>query len=140
MVSQGSVLNSTSLTTNVVEKTEALRRACNGIPFFHIYGYLCGVLVPLLFGTTNVFPFYFPETLSAIKAIEKYKCNTYRGTPTQFVDLLTHPERNKHDLSSLKNAMVAGSTVSSDLVDRLKNELNIEDIFIAYGWRTFYII
>ena len=39
----------------------------------------------MVFGTANVFPFYFPETLAAMKAIQGYKCNSLRGVPTQFV-------------------------------------------------------
>jgi fatty-acyl-CoA synthase len=94
---------------------------------------LQSIIIPLLFGTTNVFPFYFPETSFAMRFIEKYKCNTYRGTPTQFIDLLNHPERKKYDLSSLKNILVAGSTVNADLLGRMQNELGIEDAFVGYG-------
>jgi fatty-acyl-CoA synthase len=58
---------------------------CNPIPLFHIFGLATGLLIPLLMGSTIIFPFYFPETLSTMKAIQGYKCNTMRGTPTQFI-------------------------------------------------------
>jgi fatty-acyl-CoA synthase len=80
-----------------------------------------------------VFPFFFPDTLPSIKAIEKYKCTSLRGTPTQFIDLINHPERAKHDLSCLKNAIIAGSTVAPDLLIKMKETLKVEDIFIGYG-------
>ena len=60
-------------------------------------------------GTSIVFPFFFPETISTMKAIQGYKCNTLRGVPTQFVDLLSHPDRSKFDLSSLENLVLGGT-------------------------------
>lgn len=59
-------------------------------------------------GTSIVFPFFFPDTVASMKAIQKYKCNTIRGTPTQFVDLLNHKERSSYDLSSLENFILGG--------------------------------
>ncbi len=44
-----------------------------------------GLLIPLLFGSDVVFPFFFPETVSTMKAINGLNCRTMRGTPTQFI-------------------------------------------------------
>lgn len=55
-----------------------------------------------------------------------YKCNTLRGTPTQFVDLVDHPERSKLNLSSLENAIIGASTVPPDLLQKMKAELKIK--------------
>jgi hypothetical protein len=59
-------------------------------------------------GSSIVFPFYFPETVSTMKAIQRYKCKTLRGVPTQFIDLLNHPDRANYDLSSLENLIAGG--------------------------------
>ena len=126
-------MNSPNLATLVVEKTSPLSIPCNGVPFFHIYGYSVGIIMPLFFDSTNVFPFFFPDTVWSMKAMQRYKCNTFRGAPTQFIDLLNHPERKNYDLSNLKNGLIAGSTVNPDLLSRLKIETNIEDIFVGYG-------
>lgn len=83
-MTHGNLLNSAYLSTVVVGKPEGLRMLCNPIPIFHIFGLSTGLLVPLLMGSTLVFPFYFPDTLTTMKAIQGYKCNTLRGTPTQF--------------------------------------------------------
>ena len=79
------LLNSAYLSTVVVGKREGLRMIANPIPNFHIMGFSSGILIPLLMGTTIVFPFFFPDTLYLMKAIQAYKCNTMRGTPTQYV-------------------------------------------------------
>ena len=62
-------------------------------------------------GSSIVFPFYFPETVSTMKAIQRYKCKTLRGVPTQFIDLLNHPDRTNYDLSSLENLIAGGRFV-----------------------------
>ncbi len=41
----------------------------------------------MLLSTSIVFPFYFPETISTMKAIQHFKAVTMRGTPTQFIGL-----------------------------------------------------
>ena len=43
-----------------------------------------------------------------MKAVQAYKCNTLRGVPTQYVDILNHPERSKFDLSSLEVLIIGG--------------------------------
>jgi fatty-acyl-CoA synthase len=72
-MSHSNLLNSAYLSTVVVGKREGLRMICNPVPFFHIFGLSTGVLIPLLMGTSIVFPFYFPETLSSMKAIQGTK-------------------------------------------------------------------
>lgn len=56
-----------------------------------------------------------------------------RGTPTQFVDLVNHPDRINYNLSSLENAIIGASTVPPDLLQQLKNDLKIKgQIFIRF--------
>jgi len=107
-MSHSNLLNSAYLSTVTPGKPDGLRRVCNPIPAFHIFGLSTGILIPLLFSSrylnfffsfnsfiysssdiysSIIFPFYFPETLSTIKAIQGYKCNTLRGTPTQFIGI-----------------------------------------------------
>ena len=66
-----------------------------------------GIYIPLLMGSTIVFPFFFPETLTTLKSLEAYKCNIMRGTPTQYVDILNHPERAKFNIN-LESIVVGG--------------------------------
>ena len=132
-MTQHSLLNTSLLGICTPGPRELAQTICNPIPLFHIMGLSTGVLFPLQEEFTKVFPFYFPETLSTIKAIEAYKCDSLRGTPTQFFDILNREERKKHDLSSLMNRFVGGSTVPADLLEKLKKELNIQNFVIGYG-------
>jgi len=53
--------------------------------------------------------------------------------PTQYIDILNHPERKKHDLSSLENVVVGASTVPPDLLTKLKDEMNVKNVIVGYG-------
>jgi fatty-acyl-CoA synthase len=99
-----------------------------------MFGLAMGLISPLLSRTgTSVFPFYLPDTLFALKAIEKYKCYSYMASPTLFVDLVNHPERKKYDITSLKNTIVGASTVPTDLLIKMKTDLNLKKIIVGYG-------
>ena len=52
---------------------------------FNYLGLNTGLFIPLQFGSDIVFPFFFPDTMSTMKGIQALKCNTMRGTPTQFI-------------------------------------------------------
>jgi acyl-CoA synthetase (AMP-forming)/AMP-acid ligase II len=69
---------------NCIE-SNSFKRHINPIPIFHIYGLNSGLFATMLLSTSIVFPFYFPETLSTMKAIQHFKAETMRGTPTQFI-------------------------------------------------------
>lgn len=135
LMTHGSLLNSVNLSTRCAGIDFKKDSVCNPIPFFHIYGFSTGLLGPMITGEDGktVFPFFFPETLSTIKAIEKFQCNYLRGTPTQFIDILNHPDRKKYDITGLKNAIIAGSTVPVDLLAKMREELNVDDVFVGYG-------
>lgn len=135
LISQGQILNNAYLSTHSKGYKSKGDIVCSPIPLFHIFGFTTGILNSLISESTNVFPNYFPETLTSIKAIEKYKCTALRGTPTQFFDLLNHSDFNKYkdNVSSLKIATVAGSTVQPSLLSQMNSELKLENIFVGYG-------
>ena len=54
-------------------------------------------------------------------------------------DILNHPERKKFDLSSLRNAIIGGSTVPGDLLRQMKQDLNLKSIIVGYG-KVFILI
>lgn len=106
---------------------------CCPIPIFHIFGIVVGLLNPLLIGNSTVFPFFFPDTMQTMKAIQSEKCTAIKGPPVIFVDMLNHVERKNFDLSSLKLILLSAATVPIDLCLRMKNEFNLADLLIAYA-------
>lgn len=132
-MTNSSLLNSAYLSTLVAGNPDGLKMICNPVPFFHIYGFSSGFLIPLLMQSSIVFPFYFPETVTTMKAIQGYKCVTLRGTPTQFFDLLHHPERKNYDLSSLDTVIFGGATVPPELLKKMHENFNLKMIAVGYG-------
>lgn len=106
---------------------------CCPIPIFHIFGIVVGLLNPLLVGNSTVFPFFFPDTVQTMRAIQSEKCTSVKGPPVIFVDMLNHPDRSKFDLSSLKLMLLSAATVPIDLCLRMKSEFNLADLLIAYA-------
>ncbi len=132
-MSQTGLLNSCNLSIQSSGSDVKDDVICSPIPFFHIYGFSTGILEPMLVEVSKVFPFYFPETVTTMRAIESYQCKFLRGTPTQYFDILNHPDRHKYNLSSLKNAVIAGSTVAPDLLEKLRKDLKVDNIYVGYG-------
>ena len=98
-MTHSNILNSGYFSSVLVGDLAYFKNICNPLPFFHIFGLSTGLLLPLMFGVQIVLPFYFPETLSTLNALQHYGCDSLRGTPTQFFDILNHPMRKKFNLS-----------------------------------------
>jgi fatty-acyl-CoA synthase len=82
-------------------------------------------------GNKVVFPYFFPDTLLTMKAIQNEKCTSLKGAPVIFVDLLNHPEAKNHNLSSLEAILIGASTVPKDLLIKIKEKLNLKHIIVG---------
>jgi HIP---CoA ligase len=101
-------------------------------PFFHTFGYKAGWVVALLCGATIVPQLTF-DIDRVVDQIERERVTILPGPPTIFSELLAHPERDKHDLSSLRLAVTGAAMVPVPLVERMQGELTFETILTAYG-------
>ena len=133
VLSHYNLLNSAYLEISNAGLLEENKIICIPIPIFHSFGLITGVLEPLIFGGKAVFPSFLPDTLALIKALHNEKCTSVKGAPVIFIDMMNHPERKKHDLSSLKYMLLGASTVPKDIVVKMKQELQIPNIVIGYG-------
>ena len=101
-------------------------------PFFHTFGYKAGWVVALLCGATMVPQVTF-DIDRVVDQIEREQVTILPGPPTIFQELLAHPDRDKHDLSSLRLAVTGAAMVPVPLVERMRGELTFETILTAYG-------
>jgi HIP---CoA ligase len=101
-------------------------------PFFHTFGYKAGWVVALLAGATIVPQLTF-DIDRVVDQIERERVTILPGPPTIFQELLAHPERDRHDLSSLRLAVTGAAMVPVPLVERMWGELTFETILTAYG-------
>jgi HIP---CoA ligase len=101
-------------------------------PFFHTFGYKAGWVVALLCGATIVPQLTFSID-RVLEQIERERVTMLPGPPTIFQELLAHPRRAQHDLSSLRLVVTGAAMVPVALIERMWTELAIETILTAYG-------
>ncbi|WP_309050480.1 FadD3 family acyl-CoA ligase [Streptomyces sp.] len=101
-------------------------------PFFHCFGYKAGWLASFLHGVT-VIPMAVFDAGRALELIERERVSILLGPPTIFHDLLHHPGRPHHDLSSLRVSMTGGTTIPEALIRAMKKDLSFDIVLSAYG-------
>jgi HIP---CoA ligase len=101
-------------------------------PFFHTFGYKAGWVVALLCGATIVPQLTF-NIDRVLDQVERERVTMLPGPPTIFQELLAHPRRDQHDLSSLRLVVTGAAMVPVALIERMWTELSIETILTAYG-------
>jgi acyl-CoA synthetase (AMP-forming)/AMP-acid ligase II len=107
-------------------------RVLIGLPFFHCFGYKAGWLVDLLAGATT-YPLAVFDGKKVMEMVELHAITHLPGSPTMFWPLLDDPERRKHDLSSVRAAIVGGASIPVTLVRRLQDDLGIDRVLSGYG-------
>ena len=101
-------------------------------PFFHSFGYKAGIVVALLTGATVVPQAVFDVT-ETFRLIEHERITVLPGAPAIYQAMLESPEREKHDLSSLRLAVTGAATVPVALVERMQTEMGFDTVLTAYG-------
>ncbi|OJF09329.1 FadD3 family acyl-CoA ligase [Couchioplanes caeruleus] len=101
-------------------------------PFFHSFGLKAGLLACLVSGATVVPQAVF-DAGSAMALIAAERITVLPGPPTLYISLLDHPERSRHDLSSLRLAVTGAATVPPALIARMRAELGVRTVLTAYG-------
>jgi len=101
-------------------------------PFFHSFGYKAGIVVSLLTGATVVpMPVFDPTRM--MQLIEQQRITVLPGAPTIYSTLLEAPDRDHHDLSSLRFAVTGAAVVPVALVERMQTELSFDLVLTAFG-------
>ena len=69
----------------------------------------------------------------ALRLIEKEKVTYFIGVPTMSLELMTHPDRDKYDLSSLTDIAAGGAARPVSHVERLQKEFPHSQPALGYG-------
>jgi len=99
---------------HVTDKAVALATA----PFFHVTGLIHSFLATLYAGGTMVIQRRW-DPLAAARLVERHRCSHWDNVPTMVVDLLSHPEAMRHDVSSLKWIFGGGAAMPEAIAQRL---------------------
>jgi acyl-CoA synthetase (AMP-forming)/AMP-acid ligase II len=101
MLSHHMILNNAYQTTLAQEYDKHETRICLPLPLYHCFGMVLGSLATITTGLTCVLPSPVFNSEDALKAIQNEKCTTLYGTPTMFIDMYSHPNFHKYEMSSL---------------------------------------
>lgn len=125
-------LNSQSASYQKVKRMDETSKMITHSPFFHIGGFwnsLCAWRA----GATLVIPSPRFDADATWRAVVSERCTHLGCTPTIISALLNHPSFEVHRPTTIRFISIGADIVTSDLVERVKNELGSEIVV----WSTW---
>jgi acyl-CoA synthetase (AMP-forming)/AMP-acid ligase II len=102
------------------------------LPLFHITGLVPVALVSVAIGRKLVMMDRW-DALEALRLIEAERCTYFVGVPTMALELMSHPERDRFDTSSLLDVATGGAARPPEHVERLMREWPGKTPLQGYG-------
>jgi len=89
--------------------------ACLSIlPLFHIYGLMSGLNAPICMGAKTVLlPQFHPKQV--LQTIQRHKITLFCGVPTLYAKLLSYPDLEKYDCSSLQFCISGADSLPAEV-------------------------
>ena len=101
------------------------------LPLFHVFGLSSILDVCVRFGCTmSLIPRFTPAAVLA--AVQRDRATIFEGVPTMFADLLSYPDLDRYDLSSLRVAISGGASIPAPVLDAFEERLGLV-ILEGYG-------
>jgi acyl-CoA synthetase (AMP-forming)/AMP-acid ligase II len=108
-------------------------------PFFHSFGYKVGIVTGLLTGAT-LFPVATFDPTETMRLVQDQRITVLPGAPTIYQSLLGAPDRSGFDLSSLRLAVTGAAVVPVVLIERMRAELEIDQVVTAFGMTEAVVV
>jgi long-chain acyl-CoA synthetase len=107
-------------------------RTLLSVPLFHVTGEVPVMLNSFVIGRCMIIMPKWDAT-EALRLIEKEKVTYFVGVPTMSLEVMNHPDREKYDLSSLKDITAGGAPRPVSHVERLKQAFPDAQPALGYG-------
>jgi len=101
-------------------------------PYFHMFGLKAGILASVAAGATML-PEPVFEVDRVLTRVAEERVSVLPGPPTLYQSILDHPDRDRHDLSSLRVAVSGSADIPVELIRRIDEELPFSLIVTGYG-------
>jgi fatty-acyl-CoA synthase len=108
-------------------------RLCIPVPFYHCFGMVMGNLGCSTHGATMVIPSDAFDPAHVLETVAAERCTALYGVPTMFIAELGHPDFDRHDLSSLRTGVMAGSPCPVEVMKACVDRMHMRDVTICYG-------
>lgn len=132
VLSHLNLVNNGYLTGRII-KLDENDRILIQVPLYHCFGAVVGNISALNFGSAMIYPSPIFNPEASLRVTEESQATTLFGVPTMILDIVNSQLKEKRDVSSLSKGIIAGSVCPSYLMERVINELGINDMTIAYG-------
>jgi long-chain acyl-CoA synthetase len=101
------------------------------LPLFHVFGLSSILDVCVRFGCTmSLIPRFTPAAV--LTAIQRDRVTIFEGVPTMFADVLSYPDLDDYDLSSLRIAISGGASIPAPVLDAFEERFGLV-ILEGYG-------
>jgi long-chain acyl-CoA synthetase len=107
-------------------------RTLLSVPLFHVTGEVPVMINSFVIGRCMVIMKKW-DAVEALRLIEREKVTYFVGVPTMSLELMTHPDRHKYDLSSLTDITAGGAPRPVSHVERLRSEFPNAQPALGYG-------
>ncbi|MGZ2412015.1 steroid-24-oyl-CoA synthetase [Sphingomonas sp. F9_3S_D5_B_2] len=107
-------------------------RTLLSVPLFHVTGEVPVMLNSFVVSRCMVVMPKWDAT-EALRLIEKERITYFVGVPTMSLELMNHPDRDKYDLSSLRDITAGGAPRPVPHVERLQREFPDAQPALGYG-------
>ena len=101
-------------------------------PYFHMFGLKAGILASIAAGATML-PEPVFDVERALTRVAAEHVTVLPGAPTLYQSILDHPDRARHDLSSLRIAVTGAADIPVELISRIVDELPFRTVITGYG-------
>ncbi len=133
---KGAMLTHSGLLQNAAAVVEAVgfrdsdRSLCI-LPLFHAFAIAFDYLQMMTAGASSVIVERF-DASQALGLIERHRATVLVGVPTMFIYILRHPDRPRHDLSSLRIGDTGGGPVPTALKTEYERDIGMV-LLESYG-------
>jgi acyl-CoA synthetase (AMP-forming)/AMP-acid ligase II len=101
-------------------------------PFFHAFGYKAGWLSCLIVGAA-AYPLATFDVGDVLRIIAQEHITVFPGPPTIYWSMMESRRTRRQELASLRLSITGSTTVPTELVRRMQEELTFQHICVGYG-------
>ncbi|MBN9097885.1 MULTISPECIES: AMP-binding protein [unclassified Pseudonocardia] len=110
-----------------------LDRVVAHMPFYHTGGMSCTTMATVSHGATLIIPSETFDPVAVLQAVHDERATVLNGVPTMFVALLSVPDLDRFDLTSLRTGFMGGAPCPIEIVRRVMTDLHVPDFVIMFG-------
>jgi long-chain acyl-CoA synthetase len=101
------------------------------IPFYHIYGLTCGILLGTWQASLLILIPKYDVTM-VLEAIQKYEPTYFPAVPTLFISLLNHPDAKKFGLDRVKRFNSGSAPLPVEVIEQFEH-MSGAMVYEGYG-------